>query len=333
MISINYPQLIQHRKYIRNGMYPATAFYAQAATAENHIVAFRKKEVFRQSSLPTSETNDSVTARWYMHTGYGTTRLVAYAILGAPDVGSTDPTVTIAVTIPGGATTTFSPVMRAMPSDTPGGYSVMRADADVAANTTYSGLVTGAAGARMMSLVIFEESEGYLDTSVDYYNDLAPASGMKIYDVHRSDLLPGLSNMWRRNGALQLNWSREDGASRTRTSATAINLIDNTETGTPTADSSGWTLDGAYRTTSTRAVIPVRLAAYGSMAVGVGVVRLIDTSGNTVCAVDIDSATPGWFTTTGNLVAAGTKFYAPQFYGNGTDEVSISSLSILEYEA
>ena len=336
-ISINYPQVIQHRKYIRNGMYPSTAFYAQAATAENHIVGFRKKQVFGISAIPATAVKD-VSLRWCCHTGYGTTRLVAYGVAGRPDSGATDPTVTISVTIPGGATTTFDPVVRAAgpagtPTDAPSELMPFRAECEVDANQTYEGLIVGADGARIVSLCIFEESDGYIDEAVDYYNGMTPASGMKIYDSHRSDLLPGLSNMWRRNGALQLNWSRADGASRTRTSATAINLIDNTETTTPTADSAGWTLDGAYRTTSTRAVIPVVIAAYGSMASGTGRVRLIDTSGNTVGNLAINSATPGWFTANDNLIAAGTKLYAPQFYGDGTNELSISSLSVMEYEA
>jgi hypothetical protein len=339
-LSINYPQLLQHRKYIRNGMYPSTAFYAQAANSENHIVAFRKKEVFCRRMFLGDNTKSGSDARWRFRTGYGTTRLTAYVLFAhcAPSgLGSNDdPELDISVTIPGGATTDFVDMhtgVSGAATDAPNEWQIQRSECVVAANTTYEGLVTGLLGVRVAGLSIFEESDGFLDETVDYYNSLTPSAGMKIYDVHRSDLLPGLSNMWRRNGALQINWSLEGVISRTRTSATAINLIDNTETGTPTADSAGWTLDGAYRTTSSRAVIPCVVAVYGSMASGSGTFRLIDTSGNTLGSITINSATPQWWTTTANLVAAGTKLYAPQLAGDGTNLLSLSALSIYEDES
>ena len=46
-------------------------------------------------------------------------------------------------------------------------------------------------------------------------------------------MLGGLGAMYRQNGALQVNWARDDGSARTRTSATAANLVDGTTTGTP----------------------------------------------------------------------------------------------------
>lgn len=349
------PQLIHVRQFARNGFYPATGFYRAVVDAENHLVASRKKQIFKwHGALGVSGGGefpeplaDSGSIRFHCHTGYGTTKLVAYAILGPahPDVASTDtPYVGVSVTVPGGATTTLAPLMHGSgygdstavgdaDFDAPNRWSYHRCEAEVSANQTYEGLVTVAEHARLLSLVVFEEATGNIDESVSYYNAQNPQAGSRIYDNHRQRLVQGMSNMWQRNGALAIHWSAENGTPRTRTSATAINLIDNATTGTPSANAAGWKLDLAYRTTSSRAVVPVRLAVYASQSSGSGTVRLIDTDGATLGSITINSSTPQWWTTTANLVASAGKFYAPQFASNGTNTLSVYALSLYEYEA
>jgi hypothetical protein len=332
------PALLQHRRYIRNGMYPSTQFYAQAVTRENHLLALRKKEVYSWSGRIGSAAIDGGTHRFHCHTGYGTTRLVAYAIIGPPEATGDEPYVTITVTIPAGATSTFAPDMHGpgpgstAAGDAPDNWTYHRSEVTVTANQTYEGLVTAADHCRIMSLTIYEEADGDVDDTINYYNEFTPQVGAKIYDAYRQRLLQGMSNMWGRNGGLAIHWSLEGGTSRTRTSATAINLIDDTETGTPTANSAGWKLDLGSRTTVSRIVVPCRLAVYGSMASGSGTVRLIDTGGATLGSITINSATPQWWTASANLVASTAKFYAPQYAGDGTNLLSISALSIYEYE-
>jgi hypothetical protein len=340
-LSIAYPPLIRHRKYIRNGMYPTTQFYAQAVTAENHITAFRKKCLFERRLFLGNTATSGSDARYRFHTGYGTTKLIAHVLLcrAAPSTVGTndDPTLALSVTIPGGATTSFDSAHAGSNetaiTDAPNEFSVWRGEIAVDPNTTYTGLITGTLGYRVAGITIYEESDGALDSSVNYYNSMTPSSGLKVFDAHRQRLLQGLSNMWGKNGGLHVDWSLENAASRVRTSATFINLIDNTETGTPTANSAGWTLDLGSRTTVSRIVVPCVLAVYGSVAGGgSGTVRLIDTGGATLGSITINSATPQWWTATANLVASVGKFYAPQLASDGVNSLSVSALSLYEYE-
>ncbi len=342
-MTIRYPRTVQHRR-ARNGTYPTASFYNAAIYAENHITTFRKREVFRwnghMGATAVGRVGGTINhSRFRCHVGYGTTKLVAYAILGRPRATwSTDPYVSIDVTISGGATTTMAPDMHSSvgaptPTDTPDEWGYHRSEIAVTPNTTYEVLVKQVDYARILSLTIFEEGGGTIDDAVDYYNEQVPQSGSKVLDAHRERLLPGLSNMWKRNGGLQVNWSREGGLTRTRTASSVINLTDNTTTGTPTAHTPGWTLDLAYRTTMSRAVVPCVLAVYGSMSAGTGAVYLTDTSGVTALAATVNSATPQWFTTTGNLVAAASKKYDPMFISDGTNTLTVHALSLYEYEA
>lgn len=342
-MTLPYPATVEHRRDARNGMYPCSSFYNQAVYAENHITAFRKKQVFQWRARLGDIANVGSTggtvnhSRFRCHVGYGTTRLVAYAIMGPANPSGTDPYVSIDATIAGGATSTFSPDMHTgtnttAASDVPSQWQLMRSEVMVTANTTYEVLVKQIDYARILALSIFEEGDGVIDTSIDYFNDLTVPTGRKIYDSHRERLI-GLSSMWKRNGALQCNWGREGGATRTRTSATAINLVDNTTTGTPTANSPGWKLDLQYRTTRSRAVVPCVLAVYGSMSSGSGTVRITDTSAASPIAVTVNSATPGWFTATGDIVASAAKKYDPMFLSDGANTLTVYAVSLYEYEA
>lgn len=346
MTVLNYPALIHERRDARNGMVPCTEFYGAAVNAENHIVLFRKKEIFRWvgyvGSSDVGAVDDPATAskdhsRFHFHTGYGATKLTAYAILGVSSAGTTAPYVRIAVTIPGGATSTFSPDMRPGGTenaftDAPNEWGFYQSDVTVAPNTTYEGLITQGDYARILGLVIYEEASAVSDDSVDYFNEQQPQAAQKIFDAHRQRLL-GTSNMWKRNGGLICHWSQEGFIERSRTSATAINLIDNSTTGTPTANTPGWTIDGAYRTTLSRSVISAKLAVYASMSSGSGTVRITDTGGTSAISVTVNNATPQWFTGTGTIVAATGKKYDPMFLSDGTNVLEVYAVSLYEYEA
>lgn len=338
-MTIRYPRTVQHRR-ARNGTYPGASFYNSAIYAENHITTFRKREVFRWNGWMGNVTGSAGTinhSRFYFHAGYGTTKLVAYAILGRPTTTGASPYVTITAKIPSSTTFTFAPDMNtsatsASANDYPEQWTFHRSEIEITPNTTYEGLVTASDYARILSMTIFEEGGGQIDDAVDYYNEQVPQSGSKVLDAHRERLLPGLSNMWKRNGGLQVNWGREAGATRTRTLASVVNLIDNTTTGNPTANSPGWTLDLAYRTTVSRAVVPCKLAVYASMSAGSGAVFVTDTADNSPIGVTVNSATPQWFTATGNLVAAAGKKYDPEFNSDGVGTLTVHALSLFEFE-
>ena len=339
-----FPSLIHPRRDARNGMYPSTDFYNKATYAENHLTAYAKKVVFQWSGLlgdtKIGATGGTVAhSRFRFHAGYGATKLLAYARL-ARDTGhgATDPYVSIDVTEVGGATTSMLPDMHFGASanagiDAPDDVVSLRSSLDITPNTTYEVLVNQIDFCRIASLMFIETGTGVIDEATDYYNVMRPQSGLKIYDSHRGRLLPGLSNMWRRNGGLQINWGQEGGATRTRTSATPINLVDNSTTGTPTANTPGWTLDLAYRTTYSRAVVPCVLAVYASIAAGSGTVRVTDTTPASPISVTVNNATPQWFTATGNLIASAGKKYDPMFYSDGANSLIVYALSLYEYEA
>lgn len=340
-LDIRYPPTIHPARDARNGMYPDTAFYGWAVSAENHIVAYRKKEVFRWTCEFNPATVDDLGQNmyWRFRTGYGATELVMRAVLAAPLTASTDQYVSGSITIPGGATTNFSPDMHAAgataasPIDAPDTWRHFESRVACSGNTTYEGLIATHEYARLLSLVVFEESDQRVDDTTDYYNEQTPQAKAKIYSTHRTRLLQGLTNMWLRNGGIQCNWSLRNTASYTRTSATAINLIDNTTTGTPTAHTPGWTLDLAQRKTISGAGVPCVLAVYGSMASGTGTVRVTDTSGTSPISVSVNSATPGWFTATGNLSASNGKKYDPMFLSDGTNLLTVLAVSLYEADS
>lgn len=339
LIQLNYPDNVNPYRDARNGMYPCTSFYNRAITAENHIVAFRKKQVlFYSNSLgDLSQAPTGNVTSCHFHTGFGTTGLIAYAILGIEPEGSSNPYVELTLVTPGVGSANFSPQMHpgitaAVATNAPDQFTYHTSRIDCDPDTTYELYVSSYNACRIIGISVFEYGTGHVDDTIEHYNETTPQSGAKIYSSVRDRLYRGLSEMWARNGGLQVNWSLSDTTARTRQSTTPINLIDNTTTGTPTVNTPGWTLDLAYRTTATRAVVPCRLAVYGSISTGTGVVRVTDTSGNSPISVNVTNSLVTWHVGTGNLAADATKKYDPMFYSDGSHTVNIYAISLYEYE-
>ena len=185
---------------------------------------------------------------------------------------------------------------------------------------------------RPMALLVMELGGGTITEAVDYYSAANMVSDAPILDATREIILGGLGAMYRQNGALQVNWARDDGSARTRSSATAANLVDGTTTGTPTAATYGYSCDLRYRNSSSRTSVPVELAVYGSIPAGSGTVRVIDTAGTTHLTATVNSATPGWFTATGTITASDLKFDF-QAAGDGVNTLSVYAVSLVEYES
>ena len=163
-----------------------------------------------------------------------------------------------------------------------------------------------------------------------YYNQRAPQAGAPLYDADREKLLVGFSNMLRHNGGTIIHWGLSTGGTRTRTSATPINLIDNATTGAPTAATPGYHLDLTYRRTASRTTVPFEIGVYASNLVGVGAVTLRSSSGViATCAIAGGAA---WYTTTASI-PAGVDKYDLQFYGDGTNPLTVYAVSLIEWEA
>lgn len=327
------------RQNIRNGTYPSVATWANLVATENHLTAYRHREIYRRTwrlGTVAGAAGTNTIARWRHRTGYGVTKLAHVVLMGLDTSGGTaaDPYVEIDTTISGGATTTsqFSyGLSSAAGTDGPDELGALRKVVDVTAATTYEFALRTIDYARPLSVMVYELADTTVTESTNYYNTQSVQAGAPIYDADRERLLVGLSNMYRQNGGICWHWGLQDGAARTRTSATYINAIDNTETATPTAGASyGTYLNPQYHNTESRSVVPFELAAYGDSAGGAGVVRLISSGGSTYGPVTINGAA-GWYTASINLPNS-EAFYAIQYAGDGANTLSLRFVSLIEWE-
>lgn len=341
MSTWHYPKLIHVNANARNGMVPNAYMWRQLVDAENHITGYRHRQVYAKSLELGTDTSgvSSLAGRFRFRTGYGVNRCRVVILIGLTSASAgagsaADPYVEVDFTISGGATTTLGPYRYAVSqgtiNDGPDEWAMQTEEATVTENTVYECWFRPSNYARIMSIMVYELAPTTVDEATNYMNTHSPVGGSPVYDADRERLLSGLSNRYRQ-GACNVHWGLIDNTSRTRSSATEINIVDNATTGTPTATHYGFYLDPQYHNTATRTQVPFQLAAYGSIGAGSGTVRLIDTAGNAYCTVTINGAS-GWYTATGNLPATET-FYAIQYAGDGVNTVSVSAVSLIEWES
>lgn len=335
ILSVQRPGLIHPHRHADNALYPEVGFYARVVGAQNHAIAYCRKPVYgRTWPLSTAGGPSGVVARWYCKTGYGAKRLVVFPTLGLDDhAAATDPYVSIAITKVGGATTTL---------DFHGGAAIATVDGpeewmpqiqtcDVDAASEYTAAVTFNDNVRLLDLEVWEDYIPTVDEDTTYFSEWEPAAGSPVYDNRQQRLLQGLGAMVRLNRGLRADWSLDDGSSRTRSSATLINLQDNSTTGTPAASSPGVTFVTSYRNTVNATVAPIKMAVYGSIGGGSGTVKLRDTSGNDAATVTINGAA-GWYTNTGSLTIGTGQKYDLLYAGDGANTVSVSAVSVYEIQ-
>jgi hypothetical protein len=336
-MAIQVPSLIHHRRDACNGHAPAAQFYQRIVESINHQTAYGDREVFSRSWWLRSVTGVSgtqSTARFRFRSKHGANRLTFVVLMGLAGTSGVNPRCEIDVTVSGGATTTLTAihygVTAVAATDAPSEWFWTDRQATIAGATTYEVLIKSIDYGRVLSILAYEESDLTVSEATDYHSALAAASGVPIYDAIRERLLPGLSNMYRHNAGTLIHWAREDGTARTRTSATLINLIDNTTTGSAVTTAPGFYVNATYRNTTSRTTVPFELAVYASIGAGSGTVRLTDTSGTDLITVTINGAA-GWYTATGSLPNTDA-FYALRFNGDGANAVSVYSASLIEYE-
>ncbi len=337
-MSRNCPGLIHHRRDARNGHSPAAQFYQRAVESANHLTAYGGREVFSRTwdlynTVGVSGTQN--TARFRFRSKYGATRLTFVVVMGLAGTSGVNPRCEIDVTVAGGATTTLAPLYYGVTSvgavDAPTELLTTDRQATIASATTYEVLIKSIDYARVLAVTAYEQTDLTISEVTAYYSGLAAAAGVPIYDSMRERLLSGLSNMYRQNAGTLIHWGRADGSARTRSSATQINLVDNTTTGSPVTTAPGFYINNAYRHTASRTTVPYELGCWASMSAGTGTLVLTDTGGTNRITVNVNSATPQWFTGTGSL-ANSDAFYALRFAGNGAGTLSIWSASLLEHE-
>ena len=340
-MSESIPNLIHADRNCRNGHVPSSAFYAAAITAENFITGYCDRSVLSKAWLLGNSsygyTGATTVARQRFRTRYGAKYLrIAAVILKSVGGGSTpDPDIDVVVTEVGvGADTyTLSGAAEIVAGDDkPEDWYVALKAVPVTANAVYTIDVVLNDYARLASIEIHEVGDPTISEATDYYNGLVPAAGTPIVDTLHERLVEGLSDMYRHNGGTICHFSKIDGTATTRTSATAINLIDNATTGAPTAATPGWYLDMSYRCTQSRPTsVPFELSVYGSIGAGSGTVTLLNSAGTTLATVTINGAA-GWYTATGTMSTTAGKFDL-QLTGNGVNEVSVYAVSFQEWES
>jgi hypothetical protein len=336
--SIVIPRLIHHRGQARNGCYPSSGFVRRLVDATNHLHSFGHRQVYAKTwalGVDDSTSSTQTVARWRFRTGVGVER-VAVLIAALPTTdrgGPINPYAEVDITVSGGATTTLGPfstgVVAGTPDDAPEDHVLLEKVAAVTESTVYECALRLFDYARVLSVTVYEL--GAPDDLITHQ----PTAGSLIYDADRESLLANLSDMYRENGAINFHWSLKDGSARTRISATQINLIDNTTTGTPTAGTHpGWYIDPRYHRTASRSTVQFQFAAYASMSAGTGTVRLIDTGGSSGGTVTVNSATPGWFASSVFSIAESAEIYlAPQFAGDGAGTLSVYAVSLIEIDS
>ena len=335
LLSVNLPGLVHVAKHARNGLYPDAAFYATTTAALNHATAFCRKPIFRRVCKLTQVGGTSGVAwRWHCRTGYGAARLAVVCVLGRDDRNlAVEPYIEVSATKVGGGTTTIAfhgGVSATAAADAPDEWIPSIQYIAVDGASYYTGAVEFFDNVRVIALMVYEDAVPTVADTTAYHSTFEPAAGSPIFDARIGRQLAGIGAMHRVNGGLRADWCHVSGTARTRTSATLINLIDDTTTGTPTAASPGFTLNTQYRNTVSAATVPILFAVYGSIASGTGTVKLRDTSGNDAATVTINNATPQWFTATGALTVGTAQKYDVLYAGDGTNAVSVRAISFYE---
>lgn len=336
LLSVTRPRLLHWRQHCKNGLVPDATFHADATAAMNHGLAYCGKALYRRTcKLGEAGGTSGVAWRWHCKTGYGTKRVAVLVTLGLDDRAlAVDPYITVSMTKSGGATTTltFHGGASHTPSvDAPEEWLPQIQYLDVDPASTYEGQVEFFDNVRVISLQVYEDANPTVDQAVDYFSEWTPAAASPIYDGRIARLLAGVGALHRKNGALRADWCHVQGTSRTRTSATWVNLIDNASASPPTAATPGWTFNTQYRNTAGATTVPVRFAVYGSVAAGgTASVRLRNTSGTDVITVTINSSTPQWWSATGGLALSSALKLDPGYLSDGSHLLTVQAVSLYE---
>lgn len=349
MTAINIPQLIsgdlQPARWARNDRYPTPYFQAQIVAAANQAARWRSRQVARFVSpldgIPASGGTGRGRWRWAWRSGPRARYLWTRAVLAQVHAtGTVAPhglvTITDALGTLVGASEHYYGPISASPVDAPSELGVLdRQLADggapiaIAPNTEYRGLATDE-DSRLVALAVYELS-AESDDGNGYLLDKAVSLG-PVYDSDRGGPAQLLREMWNGGGAQLATWSvNRQAAPRTRTSATPINLIDNTTTAI-SATAPGLALDGRYRSTIRRAgQVPITMWVYASQSADQGVVKLVDSAGAEVCVVRVASPTARWASATKWIPATVDK-YGLYYASNGSATLSVHAVSVAQLE-
>jgi hypothetical protein len=153
-----------------------------------------------------------------------------------------------------------------------------------------------------------------------------------IYDATVADLFAEVTKIWKQQGTHHASWVVPAATARTRTSATKVNLFDDTTTAWSAITPGLYTVPYLHNSLESTSV-PAVFCVYASQAAGSGTVTL-ERSGAILGTITVNSATPQWWTVNVNLRGDQTsEKYDVLYAGSGAAAISVSACSLYEYSA
>lgn len=333
-------------QFVRNGKYPDALLQAELTDSANHCALYRIKQLAAFGSytqnVPAGTYGDIERPRWrfrWVSSPYATAVVFKVWMAQAPtEGGGSRPRCRLRIANDAGTTQGDAEIgfgAAATSASTPDvlgfshTYVIEDGGTDVwtpTANTEYQATISDFDNARIVAATIYEAP----------YNTTAPfpkgyAVTTPILDTHRELIAAGSRQMWKTGAAPCFHWTVDDaGSPRTRTSATPINVIDNTSTTVSTA-TPGHTIDLRNRNRASATTVPVKLWVYAGMSADEGEVSLRDSTGSSVASIAISGAA-GWSSATANLPATLAK-YDIWMASNGTDTISVYHASLIQFSS
>jgi hypothetical protein len=338
---VDLPKVIQPHRFAFNGAPPQGSLYKLLTRAQNHVLRYRRKELFSFGRVyigqtapiwPAGTSGETVYWRSRFHTGFAAKRVIFQTQIALDrTAASVNPRTRWSVTPSGGsvAYTNYASLgeYNGSPLDVPSEIATANSSFTCSPTTTYEVALLAYDNARPVSCCVFEES---LDpeTGTDFYTPIGHSLDAPIYDAHREEMIPAGTSMWQRNAAPLWTWAVTAANVLTRTSATYVNVIDQSST-TNLHSSPGVKIDLTYLTTYSRTVVPTVFSVYASSA-GTGKAKIMDSAGSTVAEIT-GITTAGWYQTTASVTAGSNKFDF-MFGGDGAASCSLYSMSWYQYE-
>lgn len=339
---------IQWRKFCLNGVAASAQFQNLLNEATNQAVVQRTRQLFTAACRPDLYTFAAGSAsrasfRFAFRTGTYHSRLHAFVTMQPPRAanGNSPSYVRLKIfsdTAEATAVTTTDFYYGASPQGVgvinASGYRVAKTVSlpvvGLSPNTNYYacfyeqdyGSLQTATVIEMQSMT--EHFDGYLPTNLNQDSEVVSTYREKIATIQK--------NLWKNSGRSLINWTVADGtAPLTRTSATAINIVDGTSTAV-SVSTPGYTLDMRYKTRVSQSTIPGVIKVFGKGSVAtIGSVTLKDSTGATLATVSGFGTTASWLSTTFNMPSTLSK-YDLHFSSNGANTFSLYAVSIYEFE-
>lgn len=340
---------IQYMRWCRNGKHPNAATINMMSSAANQSVLYRTKEVFNMMAgrpdvmISSFGAGDRARWRFPLHTGPYHHLLFAMVVLAPQSAGFTYNAAARLDIENGAGAVVASQIFEGGPSPTGPvealGFQYLKflknyvnRGTGTAADTDYYGVFYDVDYGRILSASVVDLQS--MTVNFDGYLSQSLTTQTPVVDVFRENLATITRALWRRSGARVLSWTVDDQSTpRTRTSATPINVVDNTSTAI-SASTPGYTIDmtGKDRLSQT-AGVPVVMKAYAKVSSGTaGKVSIYDSTSTLVAEIsNVWTNTAAWQSVSFNLPATEDK-YDIQFSSPDGFTFSLYSLGIYEHE-